>query len=424
MLIEFSVANYLSFKDKVTLSMEAGNIKEYEEDNTFEAGKYHLLKSAAIYGANASGKSNLIKAMDFMKDFIQNSSKDSQSGEEINIIPFKLNIITENQPSFFEIILFIEGITYRYGFEVTQDEVISEWLFETNKKPKVLFLREEGNIDVKSSFKEGKNLEDKTRTNALFLSVVAQFNGKIANKILDNLTATVIFIGVINKNFWTSFTIMHLNDSEEKSMILPFLSKADLGIVAIEVDKNINFDNFFEQDEQGQKKLADSTFGEIYMKYDKYDGIGNIIGHELLNLETSGSEGTKKYFNLFGLITSTLKLAGTLFIDEIDAKLHPILTKQIIKLFNSKETNPKNAQLIFATHDTNLLSAGILRRDQIWFTEKNRQGATDLYSLLEFKLDDDSKVRNDASFEKDYLKGRYGAIPYLGDFSKIFKPEN
>jgi hypothetical protein len=443
MLIEFSVANYLSFKDKVTLSMEAGNIKEYEEDNTFVAGKYHLLKSAAIYGANASGKSNLIKAMDFMKWMITRPTYRDMRKVPVSLEPFLLDSSTDKKASFFEVQFIIENKIYRYGFEINNIEIKSEWLFEVGKSIKNLFIRDRNEIILSKSFKEGNLLEERTKNDILFLWVTTQFNGTISNKITDWFDNFSLISGIQDFNY-EGITQSLILSEKDKSKILDLLKYADLGIEDIVLHnkrKQITFTGLSE-DEANELSIKRFNFGEqdddkdyirkymisgnlklgVYTKHKKWNDDNNE--NVFLDLDRHESEGTKKYFNLLGLIILYLKSGGVLIIDEIDAKLHPVLTKQIIKLFNSKETNPKNAQLIFATHDTNLLSAGILRRDQIWFTEKNRQGATDLYSLLEFKLEDDSKVRNDASFEKDYLKGRYGAIPYLGDFSKIFKPEN
>jgi uncharacterized protein len=147
--------------------------------------------------------------------------------------------------------------------------------------------------------------------------------------------------------------------------------------------------------------------------HQKFDSDGNYISFERFNLEAQESEGTQKIFALSGTLVDTLNNGKVLIFDELDARLHPLISLAIVQLFNSNKTNPNNAQLIFMTHDTNLLSNKLFRRDQVWFTEKNRYGATDLYSLAEYK------VRNDASFESDYIKGRYGAIPYVGNLSSM-----
>ncbi|MEP6929332.1 MAG: AAA family ATPase, partial [Flavobacterium sp.] len=150
-----------------------------------------------------------------------------------------------------------------------------------------------------------------------------------------------------------------------------------------------------------------------------YDNKGNVVSNYEFKLSDQESSGTNKIFDLSGFVLLTLQLGLVLIIDELDSKLHPILTQEIIKLFNNPETNPKNAQLIFTTHDTNLLGANLFRRDQIWFTEKDDFEATDMYSLLEFKDEDGKTIRKDRSFEADYIRGRYGAIPYISNLQEI-----
>ena len=189
MLVQFTVGNYRSIKEPITLSMVAANLvsqdKSLDENNTFTVGKLKLLKSAAIYGANASGKSNLIKALNFMIRFINDSTN---IRERIEVDPFLLNTETENASSFFEMIFIIEGQRYRYGFEIDSEKIHSEWLFHTPKSREAnLFLRNDQKIVVSSNFKEGKGITDKTRKDALFLSVTAQFNGLIASQISNYL---------------------------------------------------------------------------------------------------------------------------------------------------------------------------------------------------------------------------------------------
>ncbi|MDP4268634.1 MAG: ATP-binding protein [Bacteroidota bacterium] len=411
MLLEFTVGNYLSFKDKKTLSLEASSIKEFPE-NVFQAGKYNLLRSAVIYGANSSGKSNLIKAMQKMSEIILNSSKQS-STDKIDVIPFLLNIETENAPSYFEILFLIDDVRYRYGFEVDKDIVHSEWLFAcTGTKEQMLFIREKDEIEISNDFVEGKGLEERVRDNGLFLSVVDQFNGRISKKILTYMNLKLQFISGISHN--AGATIYFLSNKTYDAQIRQFLRLFNLGFDEFEVNEKII------------EGLNDGTWlrylnEKIRTIHYKYNDQGVRIGTQPFSLENQESSGTNKLFDLIGSIISSLIYGNTFFVDELDAKLHPLLTLQIVKLFHSPETNPKNAQLIFATHDTNLLDYGQFRRDQIYFTEKDRMEATDLYSLVEFKDADGVKVRNDRKFEKDYIAGRYGAIPFIGDISNIMK---
>lgn len=411
MLIEFTVGNYLSFKDKKTLSMEAASIKEYP-DNTFEVGSYKLIKTAAIYGANSSGKSNLIKAMLKMKSIISNSAKQS-STDKIDVTPFLLNTDTEGKPSFFEI-LFLdieENTRYRYGFEVTQDIVHAEWLFSCKgKKEEMLFVRELQNIDIGELFEEGKDLVSRTRENGLFLAVTDQFNGQSSKKILSLFQSLRIISGIDHKKS-SIYTFETLLNPEFGNIVKRLLKYFHLGFNDIQIDEyttKILFDKL-----QNFHEKAETV-------HNKYNLNGEIVGEYVFNLERDESSGTNKIFDLIGLISLSLMSRSVCVIDELDAKLHPLLTLEIIRLFHNSETNPNNAQLIFATHDTNLLSYGKFRRDQIYFTEKDRMEATDLYSLVEFKTEDGEKVRNDRNYEKDYIAGRYGAIPFIGDLSKVF----
>lgn len=398
MLIEFTVGNYLSFKDKKTLSLEATSIKEYPE-NVIDAGKYKLLRSVVIYGANSSGKSNLIKAIEKMRGIILTSAI-ANSTSEINVTPFLLNTLTENQPSYFEILLLIEGKRYRYGFEVDRNKVYSEWLFECKvNTEKPLFIRANDVIEVTDDFKEGKGVEEKTRDNGLFLSVVDQFNGSISKKLIEWFTLQNVFSGIEHEKEkkLTSFVSLMKTNSWIKDFLIPF---------------KLGFDDFDVIEEEKDKP-------RITTIHNKFDSEGNFVDKHAFDIVEQESSGTNKLYDIAGRLVFALKLGKIVVIDELDAKLHPLLTMSIVKIFNSPELNPENAQLIFATHDTNLLNSGCFRRDQIYFTEKNRFEETDLYSLVEYKEPNGKKIRNDRSFEKDYIAGRYGAIPYVGDFSKL-----
>ncbi len=423
MLIEFSVGNYLSFKETVTLSMVAENVtardKSVDKNNVFDVDEeLSLLKSVAVYGANASGKSNLIKAMGFMRWFVLNSSKETQIEDAIDVEEFRLSTETEGKPSFFEIVFILEDKLYRYGFEVDEKQVVSEWLYYVPKvRESKLFERDKNGIKMTKVFKEGELISDKTRNNALFLSVNTQFNGKISTSIFRWFMDLNIISGLDSK-FYQKITVEYFQDSEYKNEIVQLIRKWDLGIDDIEIDtKEVLPEQFpdFVSDEFRRRMIdAGMQIDEIQTFHKQYDSEGKIVSIVVFDLEENESEGTKKLFAFAIPILESLSNGEILIIDELDARLHPIITRAIIELFNSNQTNPENAQLIFTTHDTNLLSNKIFRRDQIWFTEKNRQGATDLYSLVEYK------VRNDASFESDYIKGRYGAIPFLGDLTELF----
>ncbi|WP_414755961.1 AAA family ATPase [Anabaena sp. CCY 9910] len=400
--------------------------KRLDENNIFSVdAELSLLKSAAIYGANASGKSNLARAMTFMKWFMINSSKGTQITEKIDVEPFRLSIGTESRPSYFEIVFLLDEQKYRYGFEATQDKVVSEWLFYVPKVRETnIFKRDHSGINFSKIYK-ADGIQQKTRHNALFLSVSAQFNVNIAEKILNWVTSQLKIVSGLNDNGYQGYTSHYLVKSNVKrDAILKLIGKLDLGIGELDIeevgsresllDKTKNLPDEFKElfnkvaelilDGRGEAKTA-----SIKTLHHKFDDNGVLVGKALFDLNSDESEGTKKIFAISGLLVDSLQEGKTLVIDEFDARLHPLISYAIVELFNSNETNPNNSQLIFITHDTNLLTNKLFRRDQIWFTEKNRYGVTDLYSLAEYK------VRNDVSFENDYIKGRYGAIPYIGD---------
>jgi uncharacterized protein len=428
MLIEFTVGNFTSFKDPVTLSMAAAKIhsrdRRLDENNTILVDdELTLLTSAAVYGPNACGKSNLVHAVNFMRQFVRQSSKDSQAEEPIPVERFRLSTETDNQPSFFEAVFLIDGLQYRYGFEVDAAKVISEWLYFVPKRQEVkLFERDlQGIYPNQSRFKEYRGLIEKTRSNALFLSVVAQFNGPISQKIL-NWFENVGVISGLSDLIYRDFTIERFLDTEFRSRIVELVRRLDVGI------RDIRLANH-----KGEKTLqgAPANFRDLLVRWtegsrfvletvhEKYNAQGEVIAYESLNMDQHESDGTEKLFFLAGPLLDTLTKGMVLWIDEMEARLHPNMTGAIIGLFNSRDTNPKGAQLIFTTHDTNLLSVKKLRRDQVWFIEKDRLAASRLYSLVEFKIRND-----DASLEEDYIRGRYGAVPHLGELQAAYKVEN
>lgn len=403
MLLEFTVGNFLSFKEKKTFSLEASSITEYK-DNVVEEGKYKILRSAVIYGANSSGKSNFIKALEFMVNTVKNSSK-LNSTDKLNVKPFLLNNKTENLPTHFEILFTKFGNRYRYGFELDNDKIHEEWLYILNrnsKKETLYFIRNINGIGVSDIFEEAKSFIENTRDNGLFLSLLDQLNIEIAKDIMGSFSFVYVQSGLEHERSISMTSALHENDDYE-DIVDKFINRLNLGFkkFIIESDSNKSF----------KKRI--NTIHNIF------DDKGNKVGEREFKLIDHESSGTNKLFDISGYIALTLYFGLQLFIDELDAKLHPILTQEIIKLFNNPETNPKKAQLVFTTHDTNLLGAKLFRRDQIWFAEKNEFEATDLYSLLEFKDEEGNTIRKDRSFEKDYIMGRYGAIPYISNIQEI-----
>ena len=416
MLIEFKVENYLSFKNEITFSMVASNIKEHKEDNLISGikEKFDLLKSAVIYGPNASGKSNLFKAMSFMKDFVFNSSANRPEGQPIPVDSFKLSTETEGKPSSFEITFIHENIRYRYGFTVDTSLVHKEWLYSApHNRERELFIREKQEFKIGRYFNGAAKLKEITRKDSLFLSVAAQFNHKTAGKILNWFNKFNIISGFRDTDYW-AFTTKMLEQEETKLKVLNFLKKADMDIKDVLIRK-ISREKMLKLLPHIKKVIPEEIqklgdFINLSTVHKKYDENNQSTGNVIFDFNTSESIGTQKFFNLSGPVIDTLEKGNILIIDEMDSRLHPVLSRSIVKLFNS-HNNSKNSQLIFASHDTCLLNKDIFRRDQIWFTEKDRYEITELYSLLEYR------VRNDASFAKDYILGKYGALPFIENYS-------
>jgi AAA15 family ATPase/GTPase len=428
MLIQFSVTNYKTFKDKATLSMTASNSDKVtrENENVFTENRFNLrlLKSAVIYGANASGKSKLFNALGFMRNFSLESSKESQSVQWIGVDPFRLNTKAENEPSEFEIVFASEGILYRYGFEATQKEIISEWLYYKPKTKEVeLFYREKQKIESHKLLKKADMLikGQFVRHNALFLSVLDQWNEEIAKKVIRCFSGTRVISG-LNDFPYKQYTSSKVKDDKYKQKYLDMLKAADIGIDGIKpmaVDKrslpeeiNPNIREIL----LNNMKEDDEIVFDIQTSHKRYDENKKQADSALFSLENDESDGTKKFFFLLGPIIDSLEKGYSLVIDELDSKLHPNLVYRIAELFNSSVTNPNNAQLIFNTQNTNLLSTKLLRRDQIWFTEKNKYGEAELYSLADFKTDE---VRKNEAYEDNYIRGKYGAVPFLNGFENV-----
>lgn len=422
MIIEFSVKNYRSIKEMQTLSMVAAPIKskypELDTNNVIKVSdKLSLLKSAAIYGANGSGKSNVVKALIAMMIFIRASFKDDQVGKRV-IEPFLLNTETHNQPTFFQLVFILDNIRYRYGFEVFQNVVKSEWLFGTPGKTEAYFFTREGtSIKInEKKYAEGKGLDDKTSENNLFLNIVKAFNGKTSNRIISFFDQKITISAGITDNFLRETTVEFLQEVDFKNQIIGLLNLADLGILDV-FHKKITRDDLPKNPHPILVKDVENGNLEIILsKRQLLDSNGNSAGNYFFDIDNQESDGTLKFFNYSGAIINALIEGGILVLDEFDARLHPMLTKKIVEMFNSPTINKNGAQLVFVTHDTNLLDNSLLRRDQIYFTEKNKLQETELYSLADFK-----GIRNDASYEKDYISGKYGAIPFLGDFEKLFE---
>lgn len=402
MILEFCATNFLSIKDELKLSFVSTQLKESsaEPNDLYDLSDtgISLVRSAIIYGANASGKSNVLKAFAFYKRFITDSFKDSQAGEVIDVENFRLNATTIDEPTSLEATFTDGEYIYRYGFEVDSQKVQMEWLYRRACKKRAkeveLFYREDGVTSVHPKSQLLQELVNKkmVRSNALLLSTAAQFNETTAVSILRWLSDTQVLFCSEDEVLWQN-AIKYLDDEVLRERITAFARYADLGIENI-----TKIDN------------------RIVSRHRQYDDEGREVNNVAFSFNRNESEGTIKYFSLAYPIIDALDNGKRVVIDELDSRLHPLLVKRIVALFNDARTNPKGAQLLFTAHDTYLLSAGLFRRDQVWFTQKDNFGATELYSLAEYK------VRSTSPFERDYLLGKYGATPLIGDMESIFNP--
>ena len=408
MLIRFSFKNFKSFKDENVLDMEATSLKEHEY-NLVKTDQVNLLKVAAIYGANASGKTNVLQAFDYMKKriLVSDDSKKNSPIDEDNVYSYMIN----NEPISLEVeILAKNNKIYKYGFDVLKDSIISEWLYiKKINKFYSIFEREKNNVTMKSNNKISglANIDERT----LFLNIYSKIDkdNEDFNNVYDwFVDANYLDLG--NPRFEdfinTRISLKILSDEKYKKELLRFIKTFDSGIEGIKTTPN---------------SLEEVQNNNRVVKVELiHRGENNELKALPLELE---SNGTRKMFHLFDFFMDALRNGMVLFIDELDAKLHPLLTRYIINLFHNSETNIGNGQLIYSTHDTVNLNKETFRRDEIWFTEKNRDGVSEMYALSDYILDEDEgnnksgkKVRNDATYNKDYLTGRYGAIPVLEEF--------
>jgi len=422
MLLTFTVGNFRSFKESKTFSMKAASIQEHK-DFVRESEGTKLLPVAAVYGANSSGKSNLISALRMMKDVLLSSVKTNPT-EELKTDIFKLDELYSQKPTFFEVVFTLNGNTYKYGFEYSSKKINGEWLYTIkNDRQKTYFIRNNDGIGVTKDFPEGTGKEESTAENRLFLSLVAQLNGKISTSIMNWFEEMQIISGLEDSDFELQSSESLFAKNSVSAMAQKFIESMDLGFTSLRKGeigvKTLllsNLSEFKPHDnlkELLSEKLDQNKVSTIKTGHTVHYNDGSSK-EEFFFYKKMESEGTKKIINISSPIAKALSNGGAIVIDEFDAKLHPLLTRKIIAMFNSPESNSNNAQLIFATHDTNLLSNKIFRRDQIWFAEKNREDeSTDIYPLSEIKEQDGEKIRKDRTYEKDYINGKYGAIPYL-----------
>lgn len=415
MLKEFKVKNFKSFKDEQVFSLEAMNRQEPNLDyfNIAQIGSQRILKSAAIYGHNSYGKSNLFKAVGKMLQIIKLCIN---SDYIIEVDNFKLDNFSINEPTMFEITFVQNEITYRYGFEILKNLVTKEWLYKTKKREVKIFERKNqknNSIELSSKYKKIEKYKEFTKESELFLSSMEKNN--ISGEIRDVYNFLVNNIKVFSAEDMVSTITseMVINKTVSLPQIILALKNADLGISNLEIKKEEQ--NLEEVPEFiksivkfGVKdKISDGKIYSTYenIKHNIFSKDGKNIGEINFELNENESEGTKKLYSVIGPILNSINKGQVLFIDELDSKLHHFIVKYIVELFNNNDINLKNAQLIFNTHDFYLLKEEIFRRDQIYFVDKDSQGRSNLYSLGDFK-----GIDKKSNLLAHYLLGHFGAI--------------
>lgn len=402
MIIEFSITNFWSFKERTTFSMLA-NSSSGLENNYVKINDKKILKSSAIYGANASGKTNLFKVLTNVVLMLRNSNN-TDINAKLPIIPFKFDLksIHNNKPSEFEIKIMIDEIRYVYGFIANKDKIFEEYLYYyPNGRETKIFDRTNVNEYTYTQKYEKllKEIEKKNAPNKFFLATATNWNFEKTKPVYNFITREIgtCFNLETLKNM--AFNEYAKNDKLKK-FALNFLKKADLNIEDYNVvEVSVPEDILLEMKKRDASIQENTKFFNFLFKHKGTE--------KLLTLDEE-SLGTQMIFALIPFIADTLNNKKVLIIDELDKSLHPFLVQYIVGMFNDSEINKNGAQLIFNTHDTNLLDLRIFRRDQIWFVEKNNDnGESDLYSLSDFP------VRKSENIEKGYLLGRYGAIPFI-----------
>ena len=413
-LLRFTIENFRSIAEQKSIVLTPDSHVEELAENVAVQGEHRYFRTAAIYGANSSGKSNVVRGLAMMKHLVDSSVK-MNNGEALTYEPFALNAEKAQSPTLYELDFLTGGEHYRYGFSHTAQEICEEWLIRIDEAGKAtkLFDRDEEGIGVnEEDFAEGKGLEERANDNRLFLSLVGQLGGKISNQILAFFSLKLDVLSGLKTEHYQSITEMYLWElAPGVEALLAFLLRAQLGFS--ELGWRMQELSPEEQRANARKGLSGEWYMKVLSEHGIYDNEGNRIGNQEFDFKQMESAGTQKLFDMAGPIFATLYRGGVLMIDELDAKMHPLLTQELVALFNDSARNPRGAQLIFTTHDTNLLSAQLLRQDQIWFTEKDAQERTDLYNMAQMVLPDGTRPSHTTNMERNYIAGRYGAIPYF-----------
>lgn len=421
MIIEFVVRNFRSIRDELRFSFVATKDKELSETHLAKTGIPsipNVVQSAVVFGANASGKSNLILGLAQLQHLVVNSFTGFRPEQPLPFDPFMQSAAGQSGTTEFEITFVLNGVRHQYGFAFNMFHITEEWLHVyVNPKPQIWFHREFDELSGKDKYSYSQHLkgdkdvwENATRPNALFLSTAAQHNSDglmpIYRWFIDKLV--VLPVG---QAFTSDQTLGYLADATKRNVVVRLMAIADVGISDIQVDRQ---KGMFQEIKLKPDGSTEVTRGEREVLRPQF--VHRSGDHTFKFDLHNESQGTQKLFNLTGPIFDILQHGKTLVVDELDGSLHPLLVRRIVEMFHDNELNMQGAQLLFTTHDTSLLDApNLLRRDQVWLTEKSADHATVLTPLTEFS------PRKGEALERGYLMGRYGAVPMLGSFSSALK---
>lgn len=409
MLIQFNFENFRSFRDEVNLDLSATKMTEFS-GRVAAVGGEKILSVAAIYGANASGKSNIYHAFEYMSEYVINSFRYGDEGEtfaQYRPTPFLFDSTSENAESSFEVYFTMPEDktekTYNYGFCVGKEGITEEWLntkAKSARKFSQVFYRSEDELDLSGLPKNSRNnIEISLERQVLVVSLGAKLKIAKCKGIRDWFYANKFAgFGDAVSNFFLSRRLPKgfVKDKDVQKKVVEYFASFDEHIQDFDIEK---------AQYEGDTKDEIYKINALHKKIDSKEMAQIPLGEE--------SAGTLKMFALYPKLQEVLSKGSVFFIDELNARLHPLLVRNFVLTFLNPEININHAQLIFTTHDTWQLSNQLLRRDEIWFTEKNKEGLSSLYSLADFLDEDGVKIRKDENYEKNYLVGKYGAIPVL-----------
>jgi len=426
-IIRFKFENFRSIREEQELSFVASSLKDFSDSVVPVQGFRHgLLRVASLYGANASGKTNVLRALHFVARAVRNSHRYWKPDGPIYVDTFLLEEEAQNRPTSFRLDFLLADMRYQFGLTINKTDVLREWVYCYPSGKKQIWYEREGGASRKTSFGrklvgENRRIENMTRRNSLFLSTAAQNNHEMLTPLFNWFSERMHFV-YGPRTALLQETTKRCSDVGFRNELLKFLATADLGILSMDIKEETfpektkdmwkelmefvgkRFASTEEEKAVLEKAAPPQSIQRITLRHKARSGEGTSIPIE------DESAGTEAFLSLLGPVLTTLESGGVLCVDELDSSLHPLLALEIVRMFKDPDSNPKGAQIIFNTHDVNLLDAKLLRRDEIWFTEKDSEGATHLYPLSDFK------PRQHTNLKDGYLQGRYGAVPFVESF--------